>query len=333
MSSRGVKGEAPPSASYRQDADKCDMLKIMKFEKIGVLVNTNSGCFASGEINTEDVKAEFDKYSEYFSNIRFFPTASETLTAQLKQLKEFNPDLAVAAGGDGTVGALIDSFPAEKIPIAIIPCGTFNHFASDAGVPLEMKASVAAAFSGSLEKLDAASVNGRLFINNSSIGLYPHSVEVRENLEKKYGHNRWLFLILAFSRIFTRFPVYKVTLKINGREEKHITSSLFVGNNKYEVELLKFGSRESLKDGKLSLYFSKCRNRWKFLRNAFFLVLGRLEQAENFELLLVDDVYIQTQKRKVRVSADGELIRLSPPLRYESLPGAVKIILLKQEHG
>jgi hypothetical protein len=70
-----------------------------------------------------------------------------------------------------------------------------------------------------------------------------------------------LFLFIAFLRIFTRFPVYEITLKLNERMERHIISSLFVGNNRYEVKLLKFGSRESLQDGKLSLYFSKCRDR------------------------------------------------------------------------
>ncbi len=273
------------------------------------------------------MKAEFAKHRRFFSDIRFFMSGSRLLSFQLKQLKEYGPDLAVAAGGDGTVGALVNSFPTEDKPIAIIPCGTFNHFATDAGIPLKLSDAVHAVFSGTQVKVDAAALNGRRFINNSSIGLYPHSVEVRENLEKKYGHNRWLFLFLAFLRIFTRFPLYKITLRINGREEHHAVSSLFVGNNKYEVDLLKFGSRESLRDGKLSLYFSKCRHRRRFIKSAFFLVLGKLEKTEHLEFTLAEKIDLNTTQKRVKASTDGEVIKLNPPLSYESLPGAVKIVL------
>ncbi len=303
----------------------------MNYKKIGVLINTQSGCFSTGKVQVEDIQAEFKKYSHLFSDIQYFPSGNQSLKFQLDQLKKYAPDLAVAAGGDGTASALVNLSSCRKKPIAVIPCGSFNHFATDAGVPLEMPDAVHAIFSGIQMDLDAASLNGRLFINNSSIGLYPHSVEVREKLEKKYGHNRLLFLIIAFLRIFTRFPLYKISLKINGKDEQHITPSLFVGNNKYEVELLKFGSRESLQEGKLSLYFSQCRNRWRFLRNSFFLLIGKLQQAKNFDFLLVDEVDLETAKKRVRVSADGEIYKLEPPLAYKSIPGAVKIILPKKK--
>lgn len=304
----------------------------MIYNRIGVLINTQSGSFSAEKFQADDIKAEFAQYDHLFSDIQYFLSGKTLFKSQLEKLKEYNPDLAVAAGGDGTVGALVNSLSKRKTPIAIIPCGTFNHFATDAGVPLDMPAAVRGLFNGKQTKLDAVSLNGRIFINNSSIGLYPHSIEVREKLEKKYGHNRLLFLIIAFLRIFTRFPLYKITLKIDGKEQQHVTSSLFVGNNKYEVELLKFGSRESLQDGKLSLYFSNCRNRWRFIRNSFFLLLGKLKQAKNFEFLLADKVDVQTSKKQVRVSADGEILKLEPPLSYESLPGAVKIILADESH-
>ncbi len=303
----------------------------MTFKKIGVFINTHSGCFSKDQVKLDDIKSEFEKYHPYYSGIHYFPAKKQNFNSQLQRLREYEPDLAVVAGGDGTVGALVNSYPTQDNHIAIIPCGTFNHFAVDAGIPTTMQDAVHSIFNGSPVKLDAAAVNKHRFINNSSIGLYPHSVEVRDKLENKYGYNRFLFLIIAFFRIFRRFPLYKINLKLNGKQEQHVTSSLFVGNNKYEVELLKFGSRESLQDGKLSLYYSKCRNRWGFLRNAFFLLIGKLEQAKNFEFLLVDRMDLETTKNRVRVSADGEIYKLEPPLVYTSIPGAVNVILPKKK--
>src|SRR5258708_9624368 len=89
-------------------------------------------------------------------------------------LKSIPAPLAiVAAGGDGTVRAVAQELADSVVPLGILPLGTLNHFARDLGLPLDISSAVAVIAAGIVATIDAAEVNGRIFVNNSAIGLYP----------------------------------------------------------------------------------------------------------------------------------------------------------------
>ncbi len=87
-------------------------------------------------------------------------------------------DALAAAGGDGTQ-ALVASIAAEHdLPFACIPAGTRNHFALDLGVDRDDVVGALDAFvSGRERRIDLAEVNGRVFVNNVSLGLYAEAVQ------------------------------------------------------------------------------------------------------------------------------------------------------------
>ncbi len=92
----------------------------------------------------------------------------------------------VAAGGDGTVRAVGEALAGTGVPLGVIPAGTFNHFARDLGVPLDIEAAAAALIrSGRIAQADAGEVNGRVFVSNAILGLYPAARQERAQEERR----------------------------------------------------------------------------------------------------------------------------------------------------
>src|SRR3974377_740455 len=108
--------------------------------------------------------------------------------------------LIVAGGGDGTVNAVAGNLVDTAIALGVLPMGTLNHFAKDLGIPLHLDAAVRNLFTGELIEVDVGDVNGRVFVNNSGVGFYPHFVRQREEQEK-HGHIKWVAFILALGAI------------------------------------------------------------------------------------------------------------------------------------
>ena len=96
--------------------------------------------------------------------------AAEAITAKRAPI--------VAGGGDGTVNAVAGKLAGTDTVLGVLPMGTLNHFARDVGVPRSLEAAVRNVFTGKIAEVDVGEVNGRVFVNNSGIGFYPHFVRV-----------------------------------------------------------------------------------------------------------------------------------------------------------
>ena len=110
----------------------------------------------------------------------------------------------VAGGGDGTVSSVASVLVDGTTPLGVLPLGTLNHFAKDAGIPLDLEAAVATVVAAHVTSVDVGEVNGRTFINNSSIGVYPDIVTEREKLRTQ-GYRKWLAFVVATARILRRY--------------------------------------------------------------------------------------------------------------------------------
>ena len=97
----------------------------------------------------------------------------------------------VAGGGDGTVGSVAGTLAGTDRPLGVLPLGTLNHFAKDLGLPLELAGAARVVCEGREASVDVGEVNGRVFVNNSSLGLYPRIVRRRERLQAREGSGKW----------------------------------------------------------------------------------------------------------------------------------------------
>lgn len=232
----------------------------------------------------------------------------------------------IAGGGDGTISSVAGLLVGTKIPLGVLPLGTFNHFAKDLGIPLEVKEALKVIAAGHVRTLDVGEVNGRVFINNSSIGGYPEAVRDRDEQLKHTRRRKWLAMLVASARVLRRYPLLRVKLELDGKVVYRTTPFVFVGNNEYAMNFFTYSARQQFDGGQLSVYTANCRNRLDFLHLCWLYLTNRLEQATNFQSALVSELWVETRKSSLRVAADGEVVRMTLPLRYRIRPQALKVL-------
>jgi diacylglycerol kinase family enzyme len=236
------------------------------------------------------------------------------------------PDVIVAGGGDGTVGTIASALAGGTIALGVLPLGTLNHFAKDLGVPLDVAGAVERIAHGPVGRIDVGEVNGRVFINNSSLGLYPRIVHDREQQRKRLGRGKWPALAWATLAALRRFSFLSVRLSVDGVERRLRTPLVFIGNNEYVMEGFAIGERAELDTGCLSLYIVQRAGRARLLLLALRALFGRLKQARDFEALRASEIVVESRHRRLRVATDGEITLMTPPLRYRIRPADLLVV-------
>jgi len=235
-------------------------------------------------------------------------------------------DAVVAGGGDGTINAVASVLAGTETRLAVLPLGTLNHFAKDLKIPLDLDQAVANAVHGTAVRVDVGEVNGRIFLNNSSLGIYPDIVRDREAQQRHLGRGKWPAFGRALLDALRRFPFLSVRLKINGEEHLRRTPFVFIGNNEY-LQGLTLGARERLDTGKLCLYVAQKPTRLGLLRYAVHALFGKLQEARDFDVLSSQSLIIETRHQRLRVATDGEVTLMNPPLCYRSRAAALTVIV------
>ncbi len=162
----------------------------------------------------------------------------------------------VAAGGDGTVSAVAAGLVGTEALLGVLATGTLNHFAKDLGVPLALEAGVAAIVAGRVVKTDVGTVNGKVFLNACSMGVYPNIVAIRES-RRAQGGRKWSSMAVGIARVLRNYRGVHVRLQdAHGRVARWRTPFLFIGNNEYTIEGLQLGSRARLDEGRLVAYLA-----------------------------------------------------------------------------
>lgn len=241
----------------------------------------------------------------------------------IKKAARHEIDAVVVGGGDGSIRTVASVLTGNSIPLGVLPLGTLNHFAKDLCIPLDIDGAVEVISAARARAVDVGEVNGHVFINNSSIGIYPLLVLDRERRRRVDGHAKWVAMGLAVLQLLRHFPLRRLSISTDGSTEPVRTPCLFVGNNKYDLTVSAFGKRERLDEGKLWLYVSKQQSRialfWLACRSAF----GLLDQARDLQILRVGSAEIRSRRRHLLVATDGEIETMQPPLLYRSRPAAL----------
>jgi diacylglycerol kinase family enzyme len=253
--------------------------------------------------------------------------SGEEMTAAARRALDSGAGLVVAGGGDGTINAVASVMAGSGVPFGVLPLGTLNHFAKDLGMPLKLEEAVRALAGGRLACVDVGEVNGRIFLNNSGLGLYPDIVHDREKQQRRLGRGKWVAAFWATVSALRRYPFLSVRLDVDGERLARRTPFVFIGNNAYKMQGLAIGERECLDGGKLSLYVAQRPGRLGLLRFALRALRGTLAGERDFDVLLADEMEIETRHRRLRVATDGEVTVMETPLRYRVRPGALTVIV------
>jgi diacylglycerol kinase family enzyme len=292
--------------------------------KLAVLLNCSGGALRKNPDLVEQAEQAFRAARLDVRVETLEPDALQSRAEALVALGEM--DAIVIGGGDGTVGAVAGLLAETDVALGVLPLGTLNHFARDAGIPADIEAAVSVIADGHIRHVDVAEVNGRVFVNNSSVGLYPLMVRDRERQQEHLGRGKWPAMARAAGRAVWRLSKWRLRISADGETARLETPILFVGNNRYETGLFGLGTRASLDEGKLYLYAIKAGSRFGFAKAMLRALLGRLDQARDFVIVSGCEARIDSPRARLQAAADGEAVVLETPLRYRTRPKALKLI-------
>jgi diacylglycerol kinase family enzyme len=206
------------------------------------------------------------------------------------------------AGGDGSLAPVAAVAIERDLPFVCVPFGTRNHFARDIGLDRNDPIAALDSFGGTERSVDVGKVNGRVFLNNVSLGMYAQLVHEREEHRRRRELlARARALLISLRHLSTR------GLSIDG--ERMRVRVLLVSNNAYKLELLSIGERERLDEGLLHLYAGTGVLRASWTERS----------AERFT--------VDARARAPRAAIDGEPARLETPLEFEIAPLALRVLV------
>jgi YegS/Rv2252/BmrU family lipid kinase len=246
--------------------------------------------------------------------------------AQCKAIAARGDELVVVGGGDGTISAAASALAGSDTLLGILPLGTLNHFARDLGIPDKLEDAAKLIAERRERRVDVAEMNGEVFINNSAIGLYPLMVLDRDLQRRRLGRSKRLAMIVASMRTLARFGHQRLTLTVNDSQARVDTPLLFVGNNDYRIDLGAPGERESIEDGRLSVFVMRKKTRAGFIAASIRALFNRACRDDMVQLENVERLSVASRRSTLAVSLDGEVVRTAPPLDYKIRKKALRVI-------
>lgn len=237
--------------------------------------------------------------------------------------------LFVAAGGDGTVNAVLQPLVQHpEAALAVIPEGTYNHFARDIGIPLDWQEALEVALNGTRRTVDTGRANDRFFVNNLSIGLYPDLVRRRE--EKGRDYPRWKARLYALYSTLRKFRHVTLAIESEHHHELVRTHVFMISNNSYDLSRLGIEApRATLEEGRLSVYWLPHISRLKLMRFVARYLAGRVRETPGFRSFRTARVKVQSAKPIIRVGIDGEVFTLATPLIITTVPQSLAVMVPK----
>jgi diacylglycerol kinase family enzyme len=169
-------------------------------------------------------------------------------------------------------------------------------------------------------------MNGRIFINNSAIGLYPLMVVDRDLQRKRLGRSKRLAVVVAAIRTLVRFGHQRLTLIVNDEQERADTPLLFVGNNDYRIDLGAPGRRASIEEGELCVMVMRKKTRRGLIAASIRALFGRARTYDMVQIDGVERLRVGSRRSQLPVSLDGEVVRATPPLDYKIRRRALRVI-------
>lgn len=230
----------------------------------------------------------------------------------------------VAAGGDGSLNAIAAVVLGSGCPFGVVPLGTFNYFARTHGIPTDTAEAARSLLDAVVRPVQVGLVNDRLFLVNASLGLYPQLLEDREAYKQQYGRSRWVALISGLISLLREHRQLRIRLERAGGTRSIRTPTLFVGNNRLQLEQIGIEEAELIEHGQLAAITLRPVGWWSMLGLLVSGALGRLGDADNVFTFGVDRMTVRQAlpygPQRVKVATDGEIVWLKMPLELRVSP-------------
>jgi len=240
----------------------------------------------------------------------------------------------VGVGGDGTINTVAQAAWRQGCALGVLPQGTFNLFGREYGIAQDLETAARALLNAEPTPVQVGEVNGRLFLVNASLGMYPQLLQDREAFKKQFGRHRWVALLAGLVTLFQWRRQLTLEVELGGRKTMLKSPTLFVGNNRLQLERLGWEQRlaaqvgEGCLAGLIAKPIGSWSMLWLMLRGAF----GRLGDAEQVHDFVFRSLTVRVLgMRRVKVAADGEVGVMTPPLRFAVAERPLRLMVPRPE--
>lgn len=297
--------------------------------RVEVIVNVRSG--APGK------EAAAERASTYLSacgiDARVHLIRSpRDLSTTARRSAESDAQIVVAGGGDGTIATVASALLDSGKVFGVLPLGTFNYFARRLGVPLDLDAALGViAASTAIRSIGVGEVNGRMFLNNASIGLYPAVLKQRESTYRRFGRSQAVAYLSVASVMVSPPGFLDLELTADGEDLARRTPLLFVGVNPHQLATFGIPGYECVEDGRLAAYITRPLSVPQLWRLGLRGLLRGLHGTDALEVVCAGELLVHVRRRRVRVAMDGEVARLRSPLRFRLRENALQVLTAPPE--
>lgn len=236
-------------------------------------------------------------------------------------------DVIVAAGGDGTQSAVAGAVAGSDAIMGVLPGGTFNYFARDLGVGETIEDALHTIQHSRVAAVDVGKIENLVFLNNVSLGAYPHILKTRESIYKRWGRSRiaaYWSVMVAMRRL--RDPM-SLTARVDGETRHFNTALAFVARSAYQLDSFGLDGAEAIRNGNFAVLIARARKPMPLMRSALRLAVGLSAKDSDFDLIVTDELTIETGKAQQLIAHDGEKTMMASPFHLKVWHDGLRVLL------
>lgn len=290
--------------------------------RICVVANPASGQNSRGDDQLKAAMAVLDGHAELR---RAAP--GEDIAATTRHALDDGFDTIVAAGGDGTFVSVAQILVGGKATLGVLPLGTFNYFARGMGLSEDPAEAARTILNGQRSPIAVGEVNGQVFLNNASIGIYPHILKEREATYRRFGRSR-IAAYWSVIRTFINFqrPTRR-TIEVEKKRLSLRTPLIFVARSAYQLEAFGLTGTAAIANDKFAVFIIRPSSGWRMFVLAFQLVRRRVKLGQDVDLVITDRLSVNGRRPSELVAYDGEKKRMRPPVTFSMRKDALTVLL------
>ena len=268
------------------------------------------------------------------------PRKLQAVAHQAVSLAQTCGGVVVAAGGDGTINTVAHAALGSGCTFGVLPQGTFNYFGRAHGIPEDTAEALKVLLSGHRQPVQVGWVNGRVFLVNASLGLYPKLLEDREAWKRQFGRSRVVALGAGLATLLRGHRSLRLRVEAQGQERELRTPTIFVGINALQLQQLGFPEAQAVHDGQLAAIALRPVGRLTLLGLLLRGALGRLAEAEDVVHLATPRLTVRPGRRlglfpnrRMKVATDGEVHWMNWPITFQVAQDSLNLLKPASQSG
>ena len=244
----------------------------------------------------------------------------EVMAQRAVALATSRQGVVVAAGGDGTINAVANAVIGSGCPFGVLPQGTFNYFGREHAIAQDTRKAALTLLQAHLSPVQAGRGNGRVFLVNASLGLYPQILEDREAWKSQLGRSRFVAFLSGIASLLRSRHQLRLRIESDGQTVSLRPPTLFVANNRLQLAQTGIDAQQidALAQGQLAGIAVRPIGTLALFGLLIRGLLGRLGDAGNIQSFSFRRLTVMPKgMRRIKVATDGEIVWMQTPLVFE----------------